>query len=99
MWEANFGQTPLGYNLFTTEALEKIPVLRRCKVQTAVVKLVEQRGQWWQEEALGTIQSTFLSEDFEGHSPLLTASSARILLVQSRGEQLFEGERRLIVLT
>ena len=33
MWEANFGQTPLGYNLFTTEALEKIPVLRRCKVQ------------------------------------------------------------------
>lgn len=99
MWGPNFVQTPLGYNLFTTEALEKIPVLRRCKVQKAVVKLVEQRGQWWQEEALGTIQPTFLSEDFEGHRPLLTVSSARILLVQSRGEQLFEGERRLIVLT
>lgn len=51
----NFGQTPLGYNLFTTIALEKIPVLRRCKVQKGVVKLVEKRGQWWQEEALGTI--------------------------------------------
>lgn len=68
MWGPNFGQTPLSYNLFTTEALEKIPVFRRCKVQKGVVRLVEKRGQWRQEEALGTIQSTFLSEDFEGHT-------------------------------
>lgn len=36
--------------------LARLPlVLRRCKVQKGVVKLVEKRGQWWQEEALGTI--------------------------------------------
>lgn len=52
---ANCAQTPFGYNLFMTPAVEKIPALRRFKIQREVVKLVEKRGQQWQEEAPRTV--------------------------------------------
>lgn len=73
MWGPNFGQTPQLQSLHH-RSIRKIPVFRRCKVQKGVVRLVEKRGSGNRKKPRGQSHHSFLSEDFEGHSPRMPSA-------------------------